>query len=377
MPDRITKTQRWIDLISFLIARRFPVSQEQIFESIPWYARRFDPEDTSGKESLRRTFERDKDELRKVGVPIETVRYGIDKEPYDVDGYVLKSKEFFLPYLKLIRDIEGHEDDVEQAAPTRGTPTIELEERDASTALQALREVADMPAFPFAEEARSASRKLSFDLIRPVGRESDVLNLDEEMDAGLRERMRELSDALLSRKRVTFSYHGLYRGEQTERDVAPYGLLLQRGNWYLIGDDALRDAQRVFRVARMDRVKVNHKAPGTPDYEVPGDFSLDAYRDKEAWQLASPGEEYIVARVRFPFPLSLWANRNGLGELEEEGAEGDAVRRFKVYQVDPFLRWMLSLVGGVTILEPPELRMGLRAVARETLTRYDAEGDHG
>ena len=377
MPDRITKTQRWIDLISFLIARRFPVTQEQIFESIPWYARRFDPEDTKGKESLRRTFERDKDELRKAAIPIETVRVQIDKEPWDIDGYILTKKDFFLPYIKLIRDTAGEAPISDRGPHALGAPALELGVCQASTALYALSEVAELPVFPFAEEARSASRKLSFDLVRPPGREGDVLNLDEEMDAGLRERMRELSGALLSRKRVAFSYHGLYRGEHTERDVAPYGLLLQRGNWYLIGHDALRDAMRVFRVARMGNVKVNRKAPGTADYEVPTGFTLDEYRDREAWQLASPGEEYIVARVRFPFPLSLWANRNGLGELEEEGPEGDAVRRFKVYQVDPFLRWMLSLVGGATILEPPELRDGLRTVARETLARYDGEADHG
>ena len=83
MADRITKTQRWIDLISFLVARRFPVTQEQIFESIPWYARRFDPDDARGRESLRRTFERDKEELRRAGIPIETVRFAVDREPYE------------------------------------------------------------------------------------------------------------------------------------------------------------------------------------------------------------------------------------------------------------------------------------------------------
>ena len=221
-------------------------------------------------------------------------------------------------------------------AEPRRSPSIEVEAEDASTALYALSEAAALPAFPFAGEARSAARKLSFDLLHAPGQEGRVLNLDQVVDDAVRVRMADLSDALLSRKRVTFEYHGLYRGERTSRDVAPYGLLLQRGNWYLIGHDALRDAIRVFRVARMASVRVNRKSPGTPDYEVPGDFDLDRYRNKEAWQLSEPGEDHLIARVRFPFPMSLWAERNRLGDLETELEDGAAIRRFEVYQVDPF-----------------------------------------
>ena len=75
--------------------------------------------------------------------------------------------------------------------------------------------------------------------------------------------------------------------------------------------------------------------------------------------------------------MSLWAERNGLGDIEDQGQDGSAVRRFEVYQVDPFLRWLMSLAGGAEVLEPPELRAGAAGLARETLGRYMRESDDG
>ena len=53
----------------------------------------------------------------------------------------------------------------------------------------------------------------------------------------------------------------------------------------------------------------------------------------------------VEARVLFTFPLSLWAQRNQHGTLETQRTDGGSVRRFEVHQVEPFLRWLLSLEG--------------------------------
>ena len=69
MTEKITKLQRWLDLIAFLIGRRYPVSVDQIMEAVPAYAEgRGD--DPTAVESVRRMFERDKKELRDLGIPI-------------------------------------------------------------------------------------------------------------------------------------------------------------------------------------------------------------------------------------------------------------------------------------------------------------------
>ena len=61
------KIQRWIDLLAALLRRRFPASLEDLVREVPGYAL------GQKKDALRRTFERDKDELRAFGIPIETV----------------------------------------------------------------------------------------------------------------------------------------------------------------------------------------------------------------------------------------------------------------------------------------------------------------
>jgi hypothetical protein len=49
------------------------------------------------------------------------------------------------------------------------------------------------------------------------------------------------------------------------------------------------------------------------------------------------------------------------------------VRRFRVTQTNPFLRWILSLAGEAEILSPPGLAEGLEAMAREVAALYGEE----
>jgi proteasome accessory factor B len=184
-----------------------------------------------------------------------------------------------------------------------------------------------------------------------------------------------LSDALLRQKKVTFTYHGIERNQTTEREVRPYGLLFKHSHWYLVGWDETRDAQRTFRVDRMEGVQVNPSAPGTPDYDMPAEPVLEAYRDRKAWELGE-GEEKVEALVRFRFPTSLWAARNGYGTEVEESEDGSALRRFEVRQPDPFLRWILSLQGDAVIESPPALREAFGTLVKQVadLYREDAGG---
>lgn len=367
---RITKLQRWLDIIAYLVGRSLPVSADELMRNVPSYRDRWASDDTKQRESARRGFERDKDELRSLGIPIRTVKYYTPDAPDVLEGYVIDRRDFYLPYLKLVTEPSGRVPYADRHRPD----TVEIAEADAPLALEALRRVAAVPGFPLAREARSAFRKLAFDLdpLAFAG-DSPVLFMDPPGSAELSLRLRALSAALLARKLISFRYHGIYRGEETQRSVAAYGLLFQHGHWYLIGHDETRDDVRVFRVARMEDVTVSAQAPGTPDYTIPQDFSLDAWVGRQAWELGEGGEEAVVARVRFSFPLSLWADRNGYGELESRGTDGSAVRRFEVHQVEPFLRWLLSIDGELDVLEPAELRSELQRMAAAVARAHGAD----
>ncbi|HSJ13122.1 MAG TPA: WYL domain-containing protein [Longimicrobiales bacterium] len=365
-----TKLQRWLDLIAFLVGRRLPVAYDELMSGVPAYAREYDPDDETARASLRRKFERDKKELRALGIPIRTVRYSINYGIDEIEGYQIDRRDFYLPYLELVSQAGP----AGGSAPRRGRvgdQTVELVAEDAPLALDGLRRVVHVPGFPLASEARSAFRKLAFDIDPDAFRtDAPVLFIDPPGTAELSTRLRALSDALLARKRVRFPYHGLYRDAVTQREVAPYGLLFQHGHWYMIGLDSLRDAVRVFRVGRMGDVTANPEHPAKPDYEIPVDFSLDEYADREAWELGDPEEPPVVARVRFHFPLSLWAERNDRGALVEQRRDGSQVREFEIHQVSPFLRWLLSLEGEAEILDPPALQHELRQLARAVADQH-------
>lgn len=354
-----TKLQRWLDLIAYLVGRRVPVTVEELMEKIPTYANKWKTGDATDQATARRTFERDKDELRASGIPLRTVKYTVDGE--DVEGYEITKRDFYLPYLKLVT---GAPTGARRFQPRHRAAEFEIAQGDAPLALEALRRIARIPSFPLREEARSAYRKLAFDLDPDAFAQGPAVLFFEPPGAPeLSTRLREITDALLARKRVKFRYRGMYRGEETSRDVAPYGILFQQGNWYLIGHDAMRADLRVFRVARMDDIDVNQAAPNTADYDIPGDFRLRDYVGRPAWELGNSDEETLAAQVLFQFPQSVWADRNEYGELLETRPDGSAIRSFDVQQVNPFLRWVLSLEGDAEIVSPAELRTQLRELA--------------
>lgn len=351
---RISKTQRWLDLIAHLVGRRYPLAAGELLE-LPAYA-------AMTRATAQRVFERDLRELRDAGIPIVTRRESAGGNE-ESDGYLLASGDFYLPYLQVV---SGGRAGVVPGVARPGT--IRLSEADASDAMEALGRVARLPGSPLADEARRAHAKLALDFDPGSFPGAPVLYADPPGGAEPREVLRALTDAVMTRRRVRFRYHGIARAEATDRRVAPYGLLRTGGSWYLVGHDEERGALREFRVRRVEAVSAE---PGRGAFEVPGDFHLEDRIGREAWELGD--DPPLEARVRFDFPLSLWADRNGRGELVETGPDGASVRRFRVRQVDPFLRWLLSLAGEARVLDPPALREAAAALARSTARVY---GDH-
>lgn len=374
MAQRITKLQRWLDLIAFLVGRRFPVSLDEIMEGVPAYAERWRTGEPRACAGVRRMFERDKDELRAAGIPLDTVPHPTAlaaDSPEPVEGYQLAARDFYLPYVRLVERSAGgggarrgggrQQAGRAQRGGALGIEAVELTPRQLELALEALERVGTLPASPLAAAARSAVRKLTFDVQPDALALAPVIYAVPPHAHDIAPVVRTLSRALLARKRVRFRYHGIRREEPTTRDVAPYGLLFRQGHWYLIGRDASRDAVRVFRADRMEDVKANTRAPHTRDYAVPPDFRLARFTRREAWDLSDDAP--IRAHVLFQFPASLWAERNRKGELLEQRGDGSAVRVFEVRDPAPLLRWLLWFRGEARVLEPRDLDRELAAMA--------------
>lgn len=366
-----SKAQRLLDLLAFLASHRFPVHIDQILERVPGYARH---SDRASPESIRRKFERDKSELRAMGIQIETVGDGVGTGRAD-EGYRLRSRDFYLPVLKLLRDDET-------AGEGRQSRELRIRPDELRVALEGLAHAEGLPAFPFRTAARSAMRKLTFDLAGPEGAgplslddpAPPILHLARGPDKVVQERLALLADALLRRKRVRFRYYAIGRDQQTGRHVEPHGLIYQGSRWYLVAHDLDRDGRRVFRVDRIDRVDACRERPEDPDFELPGTRPLQAVREREAWELGDTGAPSERVTVCFDPPLHRLAHRNRWGEpAPRSGApEGPTFtdrppadslqhpdpmspprrRVFRVARPEPLLRWVLSLGPDARVVDP-------------------------
>src|SRR5215510_5916749 len=87
------KLQRWIDLLAALLARRFGITFTELKALVPAYGATKDPA------TIARMFERDKDELRALGIPIRVREEETDEGV--AERYYIKARDLYLPYLAL------------------------------------------------------------------------------------------------------------------------------------------------------------------------------------------------------------------------------------------------------------------------------------
>ncbi len=155
-PPKSPKIQRWIDLLAALLARRWPATFEELIRDVPAYAA-----GDQSSETRRRMFERDKDELREYGIPIETVTAADDGE---ASGYQLRVRDFYLPYLALR---SGGRTQAPRRTDRYGyssLPVLTFEAEELAAIAEAAGRVRDLGDPLLAEHAESAMRKLACDL---------------------------------------------------------------------------------------------------------------------------------------------------------------------------------------------------------------------
>jgi len=141
-----------------------------------------------------------------------------------------------------------------------------------------------------------------------------------------------------------------------------------------VGWDESRDAERIFRVDRMEKVQVKTAAPATAAYEMPTKWVLESYWDRPAWELGEVVET-TQGLFRFRFPASIWAARNAYGAQVGEAHDGGTLRQFDVRQPDAFTRWILSQEGDAFIESPPALQEAFRTMARQVADLCQGDAD--
>lgn len=354
---RPPKIQRWFDLIAALLRRHYPVSFDDLAREVPQYA---DAE--KKRDSILRTFERDKDELRKAGVPIEAVA----DEFGNLTLYRLKSRDFYLPYLCIT---EGGKQPPQPKRPRgqgyQSLPLLAFEPDELALVARAANRVQQMGHPALAADAATAVRKLAFDVAIFDGDVREVLMAPRRSeDSSV---LDIVSEAVRRRKTLDFTYHSMERDAVASRHVEPFGLVFLSGNWYLIARDPSADALRHFRVNRITQPVINPLRTQSVDFEVPTDFDIWSHADsRQAWELGNDDE--ISVRVRFT-PIDVVAV--SAAQLGEPDAELPDCRQFKVRRPEAFARWLLSLAGSATPLAPASMVAKWRTMAAQTAALYD------
>jgi len=359
-----SRTARLLDLMAFVATRRFPVSGAQIMEGVPAYRDRWIEGDERDRKSVKRMFERDKVALKDLGVPLETERRGRTGGDEEV-CYRLRASAFHLPRLGRLR----REGDTAEEAKATPPGEVDLASRELRVAVEGLQHVLGLPAFPLRRPARSALRKLTFDLAPELEEGALPVHHLPAADPGpLADHLQVVARAVLVRQVLRFGYYAIGADREEDREVEPRGLLYQGSRWYLAAWDRDRRDERLFRVDRMQEPEVAEGEGQEPHFELPEDYSLERFRERAPWELGE--EDPTEVRIHFCWPRSLLAARNAWGELVEDRGREGAERVFRVHNAGPLLRWVLSQAGEARVVAPETFERRLEEMRRRTLERH-------
>ena len=206
-----------MNLVIALLSTRAFITAERIRDTVYGYS------DSASDEAFSRMFERDKNELRDLGIPLETGRVS-QFDP--TEGYRINRDAYALPAVELTAD--------EAAAVAVATRLWESPELITATqgALLKLR-----AAGVDVDAADAAVAFPSTAALPGVRGSEDVLGI--------------LLSAIDSGQVVQFPHRPTRSEPYTTRTVEPWGVVTHRGRWYLVGHDRDRDATRTFRLSRI------------------------------------------------------------------------------------------------------------------------------
>jgi predicted DNA-binding transcriptional regulator YafY len=297
------KTERLVNLTIALLETRLPLSFTQIQQKTGYYA-------DQDHDAARRMFERDKDDLRRMGVPVDT-----QPIPYSEDvGYIVSRKQYEL-----------------------ADPLFSSEE---------------MAALALAQQySTSADVSLAFAKIAARAPDPDRANLAPTLDLRVTDSLYPpdvLAQAIIERVTVSFFYD-TPRSEPAVRTVNPYALARRRGRWYLVGYDRDRDGLRAYRLDRISG-DVTH-VTGKKAFDPPEKLDL-------IHELLPPPDEHVrIAGHISPTFVAQMTARGAVITGEHAEQATDSWLSFTLDDVDMVrdVPWLLEFGDQVKVTSPPQV----------------------
>lgn len=245
------KSERLMNLVICLLVSRGYVPKSRIRQVVGGYGEQ-------SPDAFERMFERDKEELRELGIPIETGSFDPfgDEEP----GYRIRRQDFELP-------------------------EINLEPDEAAVIGLAAR------VWQHASLAEATSRAVLKLRAAGVDTDTSALAAIEPRLAVEEPAFWPMWEAVRDRRPVTFAHRKNPTGPAMQRTLQPWSVLSWHGRWYVVGHDLDRAGPRMFRLSRIVGEVTPAGAAGS--YEVP---SADLVR--AAAGALAPARQTANARIR-------------------------------------------------------------------------------
>ncbi len=302
------KTERLLSLVVCLLSARRYLTASQIRAAVPGYPESFD--------AFKRMFERDKDELRELGIPLETgTNSPLDEEP----GYRIPRQAY-------------------------GLPEIRLEPDEAAILGLAAR------VWRRAELAGAAAGALL--KLRAAG-----IDAEETTQPGIEPRLQtgepafgSLWRAVRDRRPVSFGYRAAGRSAAQQRHLEPWGVVNRHGRWYVAGHDTDRGEVRVFRLSRIEGPVSFSGPPGA--VEVPP--GTDVRETVRAWDIQPDVRRTAVLRVRAGAGFGL--RQNATGQRPDPRYPGWDLIEVTFSDLGWFGDHLASFGPDVVAIEPADLR---------------------
>ncbi len=320
------KLIRQLSLISFLMAKRRPVTALEIKRDVEGYSEMND-------DAFARRFYADRAELEALGIELRVER--ATDGFYEAENYSLPPENFYLPSV--------HFTDRELAALTTALKMLDGQ-------------------FAYAEPLRLALQQLTWGRPSPLSSpEQSSIHIAVGPDVDGRElsqRLSKVENAIFRRKTVIFEYFTIGRDATEKRRVDPYHLLYRGGQFYVIGHSHERDELRMFRLSRI-RGKISYASKAEHDFPPPDDFNPRQYATLAEWQFGDN-----------PQRAEIWISDRIAWLVERHFATAGKIRRPKrgeavpgkgvIFETDycsttPLMAWVLGLGPRARVLAPASL----------------------
>lgn len=298
MPTVSRKSERLVNLTIALLATKRYLTKSEIFRTVEGYE--------GSPEAMERMFERDKDDLRSLGIAIELGSF--DPLFEDEAGYRITPSSYKLD----LGELDGT--DIALLSIAASAWTGAALERESTSALIKL-----------------ASMGLDSD--------SEALSFLAPRINGTNENFTVITDAIIRRSEIEFEYVSSDLTQQ-RRKIAPYSLRGQSGSWYLVGQDLEKNSLRTFRLDRIVSAVSASKKSNT--YVIPD-------------EIPDQGAEEVREFARIRIRKNRGHQLRSFATVLESDEEWDEIS-LPIVDANWLLRTILWHRDDVVLLEPSSLR---------------------